>query len=224
MINKMKKLIFRNKFDAIVCLNAEIPDKSFFEMHDVPLIAADGAAILLYRKGIIPDIVIGDLDSFYSEKEHVFFNDKSVIHITDQETNDFEKALNYCINNDMKKILIVGFHGGELEHSLNNWSIFFRYSKKADICIFDHERYGISINQSFSLDVKIGEMISIIPEPSAILKTTGLKWELNDETLTFGMREGARNEAVSTRIEIEIISGDILLFINSQLPYSPEFI
>lgn len=220
----MNELVFNKKFDAIVCLNAEIPDKDFFVSLNIPVFAADGAAVLLYRKGVVPDKVIGDMDSFFKEEEHKFFDKHDIIHISEQDTNDFEKTLNYCIEKEFRNILIIGFHGGQLEHSLNNWSIFHRYSKKANLCIYDKERYGISINNSFFLKTKPGNLISLIPEPYAVLKTNGLRWELNNEELKFGKREGARNEATKTKIKIEIISGHILLFLDSKLPYSPEFI
>lgn len=223
-MKKFNKLEFKNNFDAIICLNADIPEKDFFKKFNIPLLASDGAAILLYRKGIMPDKVIGDLDSFSNEEEAKFFREDSIIKIDEQDTNDFEKCLKYAISQKFRNILIVGFHGGQLEHSLNNWSVFARYSKILNTCIYDKGRYGISLNKNTSFDIKINEIISIIPQPTAKLVTKGLKWELNSESLSLGYREGARNKAISNNIYIEILSGEILLFINDKLPYSPSII
>ncbi|MFN3306463.1 MAG: hypothetical protein ACK42Z_04675, partial [Candidatus Kapaibacteriota bacterium] len=64
-----------------------------------------------------------------------------------------------------------------------------------------------------------GEMISIIPQPRAILRTSNLQWSLNNEVLEIGVREGARNIATDTKIIIEILEGSILLFFNARLPF-----
>ena len=51
-------------FDAVICLNGDLPDTAVFEqLADRPLIAADGAANLLVAAGIGPEFVVGDLDS-----------------------------------------------------------------------------------------------------------------------------------------------------------------
>ncbi len=223
-MKKFNKLEFTNNFDAIICLNADIPDKDFFDKFKIPLLASDGAAILLYRKGIMPDKVIGDMDSFSKEKESKYFNKEKIIKIEEQETNDFEKCLKYAISLNYKNILIVGFHGGLLEHSLNNWSVFRRYSRILNTCIYDKGRYGISVSKNIYLNVSINEIISIIPQPEATLITKGLKWELKGESLSLGKREGARNKAISESIVFEILSGEILLFMNDKLPYSPIMI
>ena len=66
-------------------------------------------------------------------------------------------------------------------------------------------------------------MISIIPYQSITLSTKNLEWELKSEELVFGIREGSRNRAISDKIEIDIISGGCLLFIDSRLPFCPKF-
>jgi thiamine pyrophosphokinase len=78
---------------------------------------------------------------------------------------------------------------------------------------------------SISIRMKTGinETISLIPQPIAFLKTKNLQWELNNEALELGVREGARNRAISDEIEIKIISGEILLFVNARLPFAPLF-
>ncbi|MDQ1266886.1 MAG: thiamine pyrophosphokinae [Bacteroidota bacterium] len=216
---------FTETFDCMICLNGSIPGSDFFSLlKDVPLLAADGAALKLFDIGVSPDYVIGDLDSFYSSEKSSDFPDTKIIFLPDQEHNDFEKTLTYCLDNGFKSALIAGFHGGELEHTLNNWSILKKFSDKLQICVYDQGRYCLPLKFSVNLNVKTGEMISIIPQPEALLTTVNLQWELKNESLSLGVREGARNRALSEDITIEIHSGEILLVIDCRLPLAPKYV
>ena len=90
----------------MLVLQGKAPDPDilcFFP--DTYLIATDGAANGLIEIGIEPHIIIGDLDSF--DSSHLPENSRSqIIHIPDQEKNDFEKALDYCLDNNLLDIEI----------------------------------------------------------------------------------------------------------------------
>ena len=55
------------------------------------IIAADGGANRLYDNNMMPDAIIGDLDSL--ENRGNFGPDTKIIHFKEQETTDFEKCL-----------------------------------------------------------------------------------------------------------------------------------
>lgn len=220
----MKRINFPSgrEFSAIVCLNANLPPKDIFEMvSGIPKIAADGAAFQMLEIGIEPDLIIGDMDSFALTPSYHEIDKNKILVIPDQETNDFEKILLYCLRNGMNDLLVIGFHGGELEHTLNNWSVFKKYSRRLNMCLFDQNRYGISIFESVRLLVNCNEIISLIAQPKVKLTTKNLEWELKNEVLELGCREGARNVAIAEEIEIEIHEGEMLLFINNRLPIPP---
>ena len=223
--NKILNIEFGSRiFDAIICLDADLPSIEFFDnFKNIPILAADGAAIRLYEMGITADYVIGDLDTFFISPIFNTFAQSKIIHETEQDTNDFEKTLNFARTKKYENLLIIGFHGGLLEHTLNNWSVFIRFAKKLNLCIYDKNRYALLIEQSIKLAVKKDEIISIIPQPKAIITTKNLYWSLNNEPLELGKREGARNIAISDYIEIYIHSGELLLFLDSRLPFSPVF-
>ncbi len=219
-------LNFGNKFyDTILCLDGELPDIHFFSnFKNIEIIAADGAGLKLLNMNIKPNVIIGDLDTFYKNPINQTLEDIIIIQISEQETNDFEKALNYILNYGFKDILILGFHGGELEHTLNNWSVFKKFSPLLNMCIYDIDRYAIPVNKFFEFKCKIYETISLVPQPKAVVSTEGLQWELTNETLELGVREGIRNIALKNSIKINIIEGELLLFIDARIPYCPEWI
>lgn len=218
-------LKFGTKFyDTILCLDGELPNVEFFHnFKDVEIIAADGAGLKLLKMGIKPNIIIGDLDTFYKNPINYSLEDTLIIQIPEQETNDFEKALNYIIDFGFNDVLIVGFHGGELEHTLNNWSVFIKFASRLNMCIYDSGRYAIQINKPIAFNCKINETISLVPQPKVKLSTRGLQWELANEILELGVREGIRNVALQDYIQINIIEGELLLFIDARIPYCPEW-
>ncbi len=215
----------KKKFDVILCLDGDLPEPSILRnLCTVEIVAADGAGLKLIDMKIKPNVIIGDLDTFYQRPMSNSIEDIVFIQIADQETNDFEKALKYIINYGFGNVLIVGFHGGELEHTLNNWSILKKYSDNLNLCVYDKGRYAIPVKHSFKMHCKKNEIISIVPQPFALLETNGLKWELNNEILELGYREGIRNIAKQEIIEIKINKGEILLFIDARLPFAPNWI
>lgn len=207
---------------AILCLNGTLPAHLFFEtMSHLPIIAADGAALQLHKLKLTPSIIVGDLDSFRNELDIQFYSSVPILYAPDQNSTDFEKCLEYCLSQGFTSVVICGIHGGEMEHSLNNWSIVVRYGRKINLCIFEENRYGFPIFKSALIPAKIGETISLIPQPNVRISTKGLQWELNNEVLALGMREGARNSSVAEIIEITIFDGELLYFCDARLPMIP---
>lgn len=207
---------YNRKFDAVICLNATLPDKHVCDAVTYSkLIAADGAAEFVFAQGIYPDYIIGDFDSLNRDAVPPDYSINSFIVDHNQDTNDFEKILSFCIDNNLFNLLIFGMHGGEIEHTLNNISVFKKSTPFLNMIIYDQERLGIYVNRKIKLPTHINEIISLIPLPKAQLTTKNLKWELNSETLEIGTREGARNLAVAEIIEINVSKGELLLFFDA---------
>lgn len=217
------RLSFEDRFDVIIALGGNLPHRKAITELDLPIIAADKAAINLYKKRIIPETIIGDLDSFYRSPLSTNLYSQNIIHQPDQETNDFEKALKHSLESELFNALVIGLNGGDLEHVLNNWSVLKKYSRAMNLCIWDKSRYGIPISESIVFKSNQNEIISLIPQASAKISTNNLKWNLNNEKLILGAREGARNQAIGEEISIEIHEGELLLFMDSRLPYAPKY-
>lgn len=199
---------------ALLSLSGTIPPPSeLCRLRYDMAIAADGSAWQLLERGIHPEFIVGDLDSFQRiPHPEQAFPQSRVIHEPDQNFTDFEKALRVGVAHGVTEFLIVGMHGGELEHTLNNWSIFLRYSQRLALEIYDAGRLGRSVSASLSLPSRPGEVISLIPQPRVVLSTRGLVWELNGETLELGRREGARNQSRSDLVELTVHEGSVLVF------------
>lgn len=221
---KLNKIIFNNnKFDGLICLNGNIPNRDFFEnLEGVTIIAADGAADYLHRANIIPNYIVGDMDSINPSTLQFFFERTNLFQLSDQETNDFEKAVLFALSLNLNNLLIVGINGGLYEHSLNNWSVLAKLSRITNLCVLDDNRYAFSISKSTEINLSKGEIVSIIPQTKVKLITKNLKWNLDSEVLEIGEREGARNIAISDNIVLEVVEGEALIFVDSRFPFAPE--
>jgi thiamine pyrophosphokinase len=194
----------------------------FPSLSHTPLIAADGAATKLRLLGIMPNAIIGDLDSLRAERSWWEQQQCTLRELADQNSTDFEKCLEFAREQGWTRLLVFGVHGGDLDHTLNNWSIVSRYGNTAlsglRLCLADNGKMALPLFASCSLHITVNAMISLLPQPFVRLTTSGLEWELQRETLALGTREGARNRARLADITLTLHEGAVLLVVESALP------
>ena len=90
------------------------------------IIAVDGSANKLFDLEIIPDVIIGDLDSFQN------VNNKNIelVETPDQNKTDFRKTLEWCIEKNILNISIFGISGESEDHFLGNYYTLSDFSEK----------------------------------------------------------------------------------------------
>ena len=211
--------VWKVAMNALIVCNGKSPGKRLLNKWTKEcnlVIAADGGAKTLIKSGIIPDFIVGDMDSFEPEIPHNLI----IIHDTDQETNDLEKALTLAKKRGAKRALITGATGLRTDHTLKNLSVLQKFSSKfRDLIIEDRYISFRVIPKNFTLEhIKSGTIISLFPMSGKVkgIKTKGLLYPLNDEELENGKRDGSSNEAISDTISIEYTSGSLLLMISKK--------
>jgi thiamine pyrophosphokinase len=175
------------------------------------IVAADGAALKLSGARIVPHVVIGDLDSIGSAGS---FAESGTIVIEEpsQERGDLEKALEWIAARGERSVVVVGATGGMPDHALNNFSILARHARRLRIRLAADRFQGYIVTAEQAIETSGGDRVSLIPLPEARISTRGLEWELNDEILAIGIREGASNRATGTRVEIDVADGALVAF------------
>jgi thiamine pyrophosphokinase len=155
-------------------------------------IGIDGGLTSFQINGLIPDIHIGDLDSSQAISESSF---KS-IRITDQETTDLEKALDYVIDNyKPTHITILGATGGRTDHLVNNLQILSTINNDINITLkhdgspqsnFELETlFRITARSHKLIPAVKGSILSIIYVSEFDgLQTEGLKWDIQNGNST----------------------------------------
>lgn len=207
----MKK---QNKHALIIC-NGEMLSKKFITplLKSKPfIICADGGANKARPFGIIPHLIIGDLDSI-TQKTRQYYSSVPIIHIADQNSTDLEKALNYLLTNKFSSAVIIGATGDRPDHTMANFSILLKYHKKIALQSIDELCTIEVVQKRIQFPAKIGQQISIVPMGYCSgITTHGLKYPLKNESLEPGVREGSSNEAVNPTVKISLKKGPLLLF------------
>lgn len=183
-----------------------LPDLSGYGL----VCATDGAYRFLLEKEVVPDFISGDFDSLEELPKSI-----EVIETPDQNYTDFEKILKILFDRGYKNIHVFGASGKEQDHFLGNLHTAMEWREALSITFFDNHGYYFLANQNTEINDCLGKTVSLIPFPEAnAIKTTGLKYPLKNETLTFGQRIGARNLAISKQVTINFKSGFLFVFVN----------
>lgn len=201
----------------LVAANGEIDcslirEIDFASTHRV--VAADGGANRLQQCGVMPDVVIGDLDSISTEmKENP--GKTELLYRPSQELNDLEKALIYCREQGAERLIVLGVTGKRLDHAINNFSVLAKYDHLFEYQIFDRYAHIFLVRKYFRYRGQPNQIVSLIPlgKVSGIV-TEGLQFPLNNESLEIGVREGASNAIVQKEFTVRIKSGLLLVFVN----------
>ncbi|MDV7400010.1 thiamine diphosphokinase, partial [Arthrospira platensis SPKY1] len=97
---------------------------------NVWFVAADGGANRAVSLNLVPDVVIGDLDSF--DKVGFPYPEAEVVHKPDQDTNDLEKALSLCLERQIREVLVFGATNMRLDHTWKNLSVMLQFHARFD--------------------------------------------------------------------------------------------
>lgn len=175
-------------------------------------IAADGGGNLAHSFESLPDIVIGDLDSYDQPDTYSY----EIVFDPDQESNDLEKALNRALKEGSKNVVVLGATGQRLDQTLKNLSVLKQFNNKFESLMY-RDNYGDTslVPKSYSKELEIGTHVSLFPLSGKVtgIVTEGLKYPLNNEKLKNGVRDGSSNEVVSSPIKISYDTGDLIIFI-----------
>ncbi|MBL8017653.1 MAG: thiamine diphosphokinase, partial [Ignavibacteria bacterium] len=179
----------------------------------IDIIACDGASDFLVKEKVTPDIVIGDMDSASAAAiRSLTAAGVPVIKQASQDRNDIEKALDYAISEKYTEINVIGFTGKRFDHSVNNLSILLRYSKTCKLKLYDDKFRYYFVRDKIELENAAGTVVSLIPMPKAEgIRTSGLKYPLDNESLKLGKREGALNETIGENMSIRVKKGVLLV-------------
>ena len=201
------------KKKALLILNGEIKNKSLaknlVKSNDL-IIATDGSYDKIAKLNIVPDIIMGDLDSISSIPKNI-----RIIKKTNQNESDFEKALIWLKKNNYSEISIVGITGGRTDHLFINFALVYKYFQELNLTIYaNNEIIRILTPDKYMINGEKNDLFSILALPKVknlIIK--GAKYSINEKEFEIGS-QGLSNEFLSNNIEISFTSG-LIAFIRS---------
>ncbi|MCU0460726.1 MAG: thiamine diphosphokinase [Bacteroidales bacterium] len=209
-------------------LNAVIVADGNFPVHKTPLeylenadaiICCDGSTESVLNAGIIPDAIVGDMDSlsaFLSDR----FADRIYID-ENQETNDLTKAVEWCRGSGYDDIVIVGATGKREDHTIGNISLLAEYSKFIKVKMVTDTGIILPFHESCRIETFPGQNISIFSiDPENEITSSGLRYSLERKKLR-NWWEATLNEAIGYEVELRFEGGPVLVFLLFNPPPPP---
>lgn len=178
------------------------------------VIAADGGLLALEKLAITPDLLIGDLDSLGAHPlpEGVPLEK----HPVEKDDTDTGIALAQGYAMGYRAFRLYGCGGGRIDHLLANFQSMGRFSKLgASIQLIDpqYNAYALT-NGSLALpEREVGTTVSVFCHGSKAEGVTlkGLKYPLDDYTLTCDHPLGVSNQHTQETAEIAVQNGTLLI-------------
>ena len=203
---------------ALIVLGGEAPGGALLKscMRDADLtIAADSGLAAFDAAGLMPDLLVGDMDSVAPEvlgryegrlPEHRLSSIK--------DDTDGVDALDWAIARGATHITLLGALGGRLDHAMANVMLLVRaHEKGAQARILSETVRIARVDGEAVLSGAKGDTVSLVPLGEARGVTlTGFFYPLNDHTLTSDYPLGVSNVVTQDEATVSVAQGDLIMF------------
>lgn len=198
--NKTKQIIHKENYDYII--------------------GADGGCNHLYNMGILPNYVIGDLDSInkdlikYYESKNIIFKKFP----THKDQTDSEICIHLAKTLNATEIHFIGALGGRIDHALSNIGLMY-YVLEMGIepkILTSEEEVVIIHNDTKVIKGKKGDTISILALKQDAIGVTleKLEYPLNKARVSYLSPLGISNVMLEDECNITVEDGYLLVIRN----------
>ena len=198
---------------AIVC-NGQFPRREYplylLRSADA-VVCCDGALSALEKRGIVPDVVIGDMDSVCGRALKRFPG--KVVRVEEQETNDLSKAFRYMMEHyaDVASVHILAATGFREDHTLGNLGLLMEFEhiyglsqRGISVDLVSDYTTAFAISDTAALDVGEGRPVSLFtPDPTLRIRSEGLEWP-TDGVVFDNWWKASLNRATADRITLTL--------------------
>lgn len=182
---------------------------------DAMVIAADSGLTVATALGLTVDLVVGDLDSV--EPRALARARAAGVeveqHPADKDRTDLALAMDAAITRGADRIVVVGGHGGRLDHGLAN-ALLLAAPAYADVDVVAHMGDATIrvVRTAATVSGTPGELVSLLPVhgPAHGVTTDGLLYPLRGEDLPIGSSRGVSNEFARPEARVQVESGVLL--------------
>jgi thiamine pyrophosphokinase len=200
---------------ALVICNGEPPSRTLalrLARESDCIVAADGGANIARRFGLLPDVIIGDLDSLLPSTRR-FFRTSSIVRVRRQDNTDLEKALDFLVDEKCRSATILGATGKRLDFTLGNLSVLWNYTRRIRLTFVGDGWTALPVGRERSVTARIGTTVSLIPFGGCSgITLRGLQYPLTNGTMHVG-QIGVSNVVRTSPFSVRVKKGHMLLII-----------
>ena len=186
------------------------------EWHGARVIAANGGCRHARALGLHVDDVVGDADSLTPEEREALEQSGARFHTApaDKDETDLELALLLAAREGAREIRILGALGGRLDMTLSNILLLTMPALEGLNVRIWHGRQTawLILPPGDGITGAPGDTLSLIPLGGDAhgVRSAGLVYPLEGETLVFGPARGVSNVLVGSRAALRLDEGVLL--------------
>lgn len=176
------------------------------------ILAADAGWQTAVRWGVLPDLALGDWDSAPMPQ-----TDVPLISLpAEKDDTDTHYAARIAAQKGFRRVLILGGTGGRQDHMLANCATLLFLAKQGIEPVMADARTAITVlcgEGECTLSAVPGRYLSVFPMEGAAegVCLSGVKYPLEDATLTPVHPLGVSNEITAERAHIRVKTGSLLI-------------
>ena len=212
---------------AIIFANGEFTDaqrvRDMLRPDDL-VIGADGGTRHALAVGVVPQVVIGDIDSLPPDTQaRVEAAGARIIRFSPRkDETDLELALLHAVREGATEIVILAALGGRLDQTIANVLLLsLPELRELDVRIVagKQEAFLINENDDALIEGRPGDTVSLIPlgDDAVGVTAEGLEWPLREDTLRFGPARGVSNVLAAEQARVCVRRGMLLCVVSGQV-------
>ncbi len=209
----MKKVVF-------IVSGGELGDPSFFkeqvaETAPAAVICADGGARHMEILGLVPTLIVGDMDSLdrLSQDRYESKGVRIIRHPREKKETDTELALREAFRMTPSEVWIWGALGRRIDHSLANISLLAQgIGNGIDVRLIDAWCEVFLVTRRKVLDGASGQTVSLFPFGGEVsgITLTGFEYPLTKAFMEAGNPYGISNRLTERQGIIDVDAGVLL--------------
>lgn len=180
------------------------------------VIAADSGLHTAHELGLVVDLVVGDLDSADTDQVDSALRAGADLerHPADKDATDLELALDAALSRGLHPAIVVGGASFDrIDHFMANALLMTadRFAPLEPRWLVKGAEVHV-VRAATRLNGAVGDVVTLLPVggPARGIRTRGLRWPLDGDTLEPGSTRGVSNELVETAATIEVAAGVLL--------------
>lgn len=174
---------------------AVISGGSYCKMPDIKdrfVVCADGGYDNAKKGGIVPDVIIGDMDSVAELPDNI----SKITASPQKDETDTQLCIDYLAEKGYNDIILLCALGGRPDHELANiFLVLYGARKNINIKIITENAEIFAVCGDCRIDGKTGDTLSLFPLGGDCrgITTKGLMYKLRGEPLICGTPRGMSN-------------------------------
>lgn len=186
------------------------------------VIAADKGGEYCLEAGVIPDLVVGDMDSVNPELlDELCARGRTEVrrYPARKDETDTQIALEAAIAQRASSVEILCATGDRIDHTLANVHLLYRALRQGvNACLYAPTQCVLLVDSEWIVEHRAGALISLLPLTPVVegLSVEGCAYPLTDARMELGDPYGVSNVIVADKARITVGYGVVIVILGRE--------